>query len=75
MSTRWGACVVRAKAVADVPRRQLFVPIHWNGETASDARVGALVNPAVDPISGERPASPKTTTVPAIIAVPARAAT
>jgi assimilatory nitrate reductase catalytic subunit len=31
----------------------LFVPIHWSGVNASDARVGALVNPVVDPISGE----------------------
>jgi assimilatory nitrate reductase catalytic subunit len=53
VSTRWGACVVRVKAVPDVTRRQIFVPIHWNGQTASDARVGALVNPVVDPISGE----------------------
>jgi assimilatory nitrate reductase catalytic subunit len=53
VATRWGACVVRAKVSADVPRRQLFVPIHWNGRTASDARVGALVNPVVDPVSGE----------------------
>ncbi len=53
VSTRWGACVVRVKISADIPRRQLFIPIHWNGSTASDARVGALVNPVVDPISGE----------------------
>ncbi len=31
----------------------VFVPIHWNGAFASDARVGALVNPVVDPVSGE----------------------
>ena len=53
VSTRWGACVVRVRASADVPQRQIFVPIHWNDQTASDARVGALVNPVVDPISGE----------------------
>jgi assimilatory nitrate reductase catalytic subunit len=53
VSTRWGACVVRVKVSADVPRRQVFIPIHWNGSNASDARVGALVNPTVDPISGE----------------------
>jgi assimilatory nitrate reductase catalytic subunit len=29
------------------------MPIHWSGQTASDARVGTVVNPAVDPISGE----------------------
>jgi assimilatory nitrate reductase catalytic subunit len=45
--------VLRVKAQPTVPRRQVFVPIHWNDQTASDARVGALVNPAVDPISGE----------------------
>ena len=53
VASRWGACVVRVKAQPTVPRRQVFVPIHWNDQTASDARVGALVNPAVDPISGE----------------------
>jgi assimilatory nitrate reductase catalytic subunit len=36
-----------------VRRGELFVPIHWNDHTASDARVGALVNPVVDPVSGE----------------------
>ena len=29
------------------------MPIHWSGQTASDARVGTVVNPAVDPVSGE----------------------
>ena len=53
VATRWGACVVRAKTTFGVGRRCLFVPIHWNGRTASDARVGALVNPVVDPLSGE----------------------
>jgi assimilatory nitrate reductase catalytic subunit len=53
VASRWGSCVLRVKAEPTVPRRQVFVPIHWNGQTASDARVGALVNPAVDPISGE----------------------
>ncbi len=49
----WGAMVVRLKTSGDQPRRSVFVPIHWNSEYASDARVGALVNPVVDPISGE----------------------
>ncbi|MDP9142298.1 MAG: (2Fe-2S)-binding protein, partial [Pseudomonadota bacterium] len=30
-----------------------FAPIHWNRAFASDARVGAVANPVVDPISGE----------------------
>jgi assimilatory nitrate reductase catalytic subunit len=36
-----------------MPRRMIFVPIHWSSVNSSDARVGALVNPVVDPISGE----------------------
>jgi assimilatory nitrate reductase catalytic subunit len=51
--TRWGAVVVRATNSGDMRRGEIFVPIHWNGQVASDARVGALVNPVVDPISGE----------------------
>jgi assimilatory nitrate reductase catalytic subunit len=53
VATAWGACVLRVRATADQPRRQIFIPIHWNDQFASDARVGALVNPAVDPLSGE----------------------
>ena len=30
-----------------------FAPIHWSDQFASDARVGGVVNPAVDPVSGE----------------------
>ena len=37
----------------EMPRGMIFVPIHWSGAFASDARVGALVNPVVDPVSGE----------------------
>jgi assimilatory nitrate reductase catalytic subunit len=53
VSTSWGSLVARAKFSGEMRRGQVFVPIHWNGQTASDARVGALVNPVVDPISGE----------------------
>ena len=41
-------------ALSDGQRRgSLFVPIHWNGETASSARVGDLVAPHTDPYSGQ----------------------
>jgi assimilatory nitrate reductase catalytic subunit len=36
-----------------VPPGQAFAPIHWSDAFASDARVGALTNPVVDPVSGE----------------------
>ena len=49
----WGSMVARVRAGADVPQGMVFAPIHWNRAFASDARVGALTNPVVDPISGE----------------------
>jgi len=45
--------VARLKVSGEVPRGMIFVPIHWTSSYSSDARVGALVNPIVDPISGE----------------------
>jgi len=53
ISSRWGAMVARVQHGGGIPRGNVFVPIHWNGQSASDARVGAVVNPVVDPVSGE----------------------
>ncbi|MCC2971669.1 nitrate reductase [Massilia sp. IC2-476] len=53
VSSRWGAIVARVAHSGGIARGAAFVPIHWNGQTASDARVGAVVNPDVDPVSGE----------------------
>ena len=53
VSSAWGAMVARVAHGGGIGRGSVFVPIHWNGQTASDARVGAVVNPACDPISGE----------------------
>ncbi|MFJ3046446.1 molybdopterin-dependent oxidoreductase [Herbaspirillum chlorophenolicum] len=53
ISSRWGAMVARVQHGGGIPRGSVFVPIHWNDQSASDARVGALVNPVVDPVSGE----------------------
>ncbi len=53
VSTKWGSMVARLRMSGEMPRGMVFVPIHWNSAFASDARVGALVNPVVDPLSGE----------------------
>ncbi|QYF92796.1 molybdopterin-dependent oxidoreductase [Massilia sp. PAMC28688] len=53
VSSQWGAMVARVRHGGGIARGAIFVPIHWNGQTASDARVGTLVNPVVDPVSGE----------------------
>ncbi len=53
VSSRWGSLVARVQHGGGMSRGNVFVPIHWNAQFASDARVGSLVNPVVDPISGE----------------------
>ena len=53
VSSSWGSMVARVQHGGGIARGAVFVPIHWSGQTASDARVGTLVNPAVDPVSGE----------------------
>lgn len=53
ISSQWGSMVARVRHGGGIARGSVFVPIHWNGQTASDARVGAVVNPVVDPVSGE----------------------
>jgi assimilatory nitrate reductase catalytic subunit len=45
-------------------RGALFVPIHWSAENSSSARIGALVQPATDPYSGQ----PEAKATPARIA-------
>jgi assimilatory nitrate reductase catalytic subunit len=53
VATRWGSMIARLRCSGELSRGTMFVPMHWNSQFAGDARVGALVNPAVDPVSGE----------------------
>jgi assimilatory nitrate reductase catalytic subunit len=64
VTTAHGKVVLRVIITsAQVPGR-IFVPIHWNDETAGCARVGALVHPFTDPHSGQ----PDSKAVPAALA-------
>ena len=45
VATPYGSCVLRAVATERQPAGHIFAPIHWSDETASDARIGALVAP------------------------------
>ena len=51
--TAWGEATLRVIVTDRQRRGSLFAPMHWNDQFASGARVGALANPAVCPISGE----------------------
>jgi assimilatory nitrate reductase catalytic subunit len=51
--SRWGSAFARVRASGDMPPGMVFMPIHWNDQFARDGRVGAVVNPVVDALSGE----------------------
>lgn len=53
LASACGAAILKVVADQGVPEGMPFAPIHWSGETASDARVGALTQPLCDPFSGQ----------------------
>ncbi len=53
VSTAHGACVLKVIISDSQQPGSIFVPIHWNGQTASCARVGELVSAHTDPHSGQ----------------------
>ncbi|WP_294538330.1 nitrate reductase [uncultured Rhodoblastus sp.] len=48
-----GAVILRAQITERQRRGGVFAPIHWSEQFASKARVGALIAPHVDPVSGQ----------------------
>jgi assimilatory nitrate reductase catalytic subunit len=64
VATAHGEGVFRVRSSEGQQPGSLFVPIHWNAETASSARVGELVAPHTDPYSGQ----PEAKATPARIA-------
>ena len=48
-----GAVLLRAQITDRQRRGSVFAPIHWTDQFAAQARVGALIAPVVDPISGQ----------------------
>jgi assimilatory nitrate reductase catalytic subunit len=53
VASRWGGMLVRARVSAGQRPGSVFVPMHWNDVHASLARVDAVVNPEIDPVSGQ----------------------
>ncbi len=51
-STR-GSAHMLARIDAGQQPDALFAPIHWNDQFAGNARIGALIAPRVDPVSGQ----------------------
>jgi assimilatory nitrate reductase catalytic subunit len=53
VSTAHGTATLRALVNCGQQPGSLFVPIHWSAENSSGARIGALVQAATDPVSGQ----------------------
>jgi len=53
LTSPWGEMIARVVVGADQRRGCVFLPMHWNEEFAGAGRVNALVNPVVDPLSGQ----------------------
>ena len=53
VATDYGQCILKVVLSDRQQRGMLFAPIHWSEETASHARVGALVAPFTDAFSGQ----------------------
>jgi len=53
LATDLGQCILKVVVSERQQRGMLFAPIHWSGENAASARVGALVAPFTDPFSGQ----------------------
>jgi len=53
VATEHGTATLRVLVNRGQQPGTLFVPIHWSGENSSGARIGAMVQPATDPHSGQ----------------------
>lgn len=53
IKSRWGLVNVRAEISERQRIGEVFIPLHWSDQFSAKARVGAIVNPHVDPISGQ----------------------
>jgi assimilatory nitrate reductase catalytic subunit len=51
IESRWGSMIARVQVTDSQQQGSLFVPMHWTEQLASRGRMGALVNPIVDPVS------------------------
>jgi len=53
IQSAWGQALARVIVSDGQQAGMVFVPIHWNGVNSTLSRIGAVVNPVVDRISGQ----------------------
>ena len=49
----WGQMYARVMVTDTQQQGNVFVPMHWSEQYAKNGRMGALVNPVIDPLSGQ----------------------
>jgi assimilatory nitrate reductase catalytic subunit len=53
LNSQWGTMLARVEESKDVKPGMVFAPMHWTSQLSSQGRVGAVVNPEIDPISSQ----------------------
>jgi len=53
VSSLWGEVIVRVQQDVGQKPGNIFVPIHWNKQYALNGCIDVVVNPEVDPLSGQ----------------------
>lgn len=53
LESHWGSMLARVTVTDNVRAGEVFVPMHWTAQFSSQGRMGALVNPVLDPLSGQ----------------------
>jgi assimilatory nitrate reductase catalytic subunit len=53
ITSRWGSALVRVRIDPGQRRGSVFAPMHWSDTHTRHGYIDAVVNPAVDPLSGE----------------------
>jgi len=53
IESQWGKMLARVNVTQNQQPGSLFIPMHWSNQLSKQGRVGALVNPEVDPVSGQ----------------------
>ncbi len=56
IESSYGKAIIRALVTDRQARGSVFVPMHWSDQNSAEARIGAVVKPTTDPVSGQ-PAS------------------
>tara|TARA_R110001592_G_scaffold267611_1_gene533658 strand:- start:10320 stop:13055 length:2736 start_codon:yes stop_codon:yes gene_type:complete len=51
LSSQWGSMLARVEESQNVKAGMVFAPMHWTFQLSSQGRVGAVVNPEIDPLS------------------------